>query len=44
MKCSLMNKNTEVLVANYDEGIKGFSDIIEIKNINYAPLILKQAY
>lgn len=44
MICTLMNKNTEVLVAEYDEGIKGFNKIIEIKNIEYAPLILKKSY
>lgn len=44
MKCILMNQNTEVLVVDYDEGIKGFRDILEIKNIDYAPLIVKKAY
>ena len=44
MKCILMNKNTEILTAKYDEEIKGFSEIIEIKNTDYAPLILKKAY
>lgn len=41
MKYVLMNKNTEVLIANYDEGIKVFDKIIEIRNIEYAPLIIK---
>ena len=31
MKYVLMNKNTEVLIANYDEGIKVFDKIIEIR-------------
>ena len=44
MRCILMNKDTEILIADYDEGIKGFSEIIEIKNIEYAPLILKKSY
>ncbi len=44
MKYVLMNKNTEVLIANYDEGIKVFDKIIEIKNIEYAPLIIKKSY
>jgi hypothetical protein len=39
-----MNKNTEVLVANYDELLKGFNKIIEIKNIDYVPYILKWYY
>ena len=39
-----MNKNTEVLIANYDEGIKVFDKIIEIRNIEYAPLIIKKSY
>lgn len=44
MKCLLMNKNIEVLVADYDPGIKTFFNIIEIKNIDYAPIIIKSAY
>lgn len=44
MKYVLMNKNTEVLIANYDEGIKVFDKIIEIRNIEYAPLIIKKSY
>lgn len=44
MKCILMNKNTEVLVAEYDTELKMFTEIIEIKNINFAPYILKNAY
>jgi len=41
MKCVLMNKNTEVLVADYNNESKFFDSIIEIKNIDYAPIILK---
>lgn len=44
MKCTLMNKNTEVLVAEYNEALKVFTDIYEIKNIDYAPLILFNSY
>ena len=44
MKCILMNKNTEVLVAEYDDALKGFSEIYEIKNIEYAPYILSKIY
>lgn len=44
MKCFLMNKNTEVLVGDYDPVIKAFFSIIEIKNIDYAPVIIKSAY
>lgn len=43
MKCILMNKNTEVLVAEYEEDLAVFTDIYEIKNIDYAPLIIKRA-
>lgn len=44
MKCILMNKNTEVLVAEYDVAVKAFVRIIEVKNIDYAPYILKSFY
>lgn len=40
MKCVLMNKNAEVLVAEYDEAVKAFIRIIEVKNIHYAPYII----
>ena len=40
MKCVLMNKNVEVLVADYDDAVKAFTKIIEVKNIDYAPYIL----
>lgn len=44
MKYILMNKNIEVLVAEYDDAVKVFTEIIEIKNIDYAPYILKKSY
>ena len=44
MKCMLMNKNTEVLVAEYDDAVKAFTKIIEVKNIEYAPYILQSFY
>ncbi len=44
MKCILMNKNREVLVAEYDAATSVFTRIYEIKDINYAPYILKSFY
>ena len=44
MKCILMNKNTEVLVADYDTANGVFSKIYDIYNIDYAPYILKSFY
>ena len=44
MKCILMNKNVEVLTAEYNEMLKVFTNIYEIKNINYAPLIIFNSY
>lgn len=44
MKCILMNKNTEVLLAEYDTITKGFNKLYKIKNIDYAPPILKNSY
>lgn len=44
MKCTLMNKEKEVLVAEYNETLKVFTDIYEVKNIDYAPLILFNNY
>lgn len=44
MKCILMNKNVEVLIAEYNEISKFFDKIYEVKNINYAPYILKSFY
>lgn len=44
MKCILMNKNTEVFVVEYNSVLKGFSDIYEITNIDYAPVIINNLY
>ena len=44
MKCILMNKNTEVLIADYDTANGVFSKIYNIYNIDYAPYILKSFY
>lgn len=39
-----MNKNIEVLVAEYNEDLKVFIEIYEVKNIRFAPLILYNSY
>ncbi len=44
MKCTLMNKYTGVLVAEYDSATSVFTKIYEVKDINYAPYILKSLY
>ena len=44
MKCILMNKNKEVLIAEYNEISKFFDYIYEVTNIDYAPYILKSFY
>ena len=44
VKCILMNKNTEVLIAEYNENSKFFDKIYEVYNIDYAPYILKSFY
>ena len=44
MKCILMNKNTEVIVLEYNTILNGFSEFYEIKNIEYAPLIIFNSY
>lgn len=44
MKCILMNKNTEILIAEYNEASKYFDYIYEIINIDYAPYIVKSNY
>ena len=44
MKCILMNKNKEVLVAEYNTDSKFFDKIYEINNIEYAPYILNSYY
>lgn len=43
MKCTLMNKNTEVLTAEYESELASFTKIYEIKNIRYAPVILEKS-
>ena len=44
MKVILMNKNTKVLEAEYNEESKFFDKIYEVYNIDYAPYILKSYY
>lgn len=44
MKCILMNKNTEVLLAEYNDESKFFDRIYDVYDINYAPYILKSFY
>jgi len=44
MKYILMNKNTKVLLAEYNESSKFFDKIYEVYNIDYAPYILKSFY
>lgn len=34
MKCIIMNKNTEVLVTEYDVITKGFNKLYEVKKLN----------
>lgn len=44
MRRILMNKNTEVLDAEYNEKLNRFDKLYTVIDINYAPLILKQFY
>lgn len=44
MRYTLMNKNTEVLIGEYNDILKGFEKIHEIKNIEYAPVVLYNLY
>ncbi len=44
MKYFLMNKNTEVLTAEYDPATGVFTRIFDVENIDYAPYILKSFY
>ncbi len=44
MKCILMNKNVEVMVLEYNEVLKGFDLILDVKNIKYAPLNICNIY
>ncbi len=41
MRCILMNKNKEVLTCEYDLATGVFTEVYEVKDINYAPYILK---
>lgn len=44
MKCTLMNKNTEVMLTEYDSATGVFTKVYDVYNINYAPYILKSFY
>ena len=44
MKCILMNKNKEILTAEYQPSLGVFTDIYNINNIDFAPIILKNTY
>ncbi len=44
IKRILMNKNVEVLVAEYDSATGVFTDIYDICNIRYSPYILNDLY
>lgn len=44
MKCILMNKNTEILVAEYDAATGVFTKVYDVYDIDYAPYILKSFY
>ncbi len=44
MKVVLMNKNVEILIAEYDTATSVFTKIYDVKDINYAPYILKSFY
>lgn len=43
MRCILMNKNTKVLEAEYNKKIASFTNIYNIENIDYTPIIIKNA-
>ena len=44
MKCILMNKNTKILVAEYNEYSNFFDEIYEVINIEFAPYIVRSYY
>lgn len=44
MKCTLMNKNKEVMLIEYDSATGVFTSIYDVYNIDYAPYILKSFY
>lgn len=39
-----MNKNTQVLVAEYLESLSDFSEVYQVMNIEFAPIILYKEY
>ena len=39
MKCTLMNKNKEVMLTEYDSATGVFTSIYDVYNIDYAPYI-----
>lgn len=44
MKCILMNRDTKILSANYQSSLGVFTNIYNIYNIDFAPVILKNVY
>ncbi len=44
MRYILMNKNTEILIAEYNPSSKYFDEIVEVKNIDYAPVIISNLH
>ena len=44
MKCTLMNKNKEVMLTEYDSATGVFTNIYDVYNIDYAPYILRSFY
>lgn len=44
MKCTLMNKNKEIMLTEYDSATGVFTKIYEIYNIDYAPYIIRSSY
>ena len=44
MRCLLMNKNIEILAAEYDTANGVFLKVLDVYNIEYAPYILKRFY
>lgn len=44
MKVILMNKERQVLVAEYLESLAGFSEVYQVVNIEFAPVIIYKAY
>ncbi len=44
MKSILMNRNTKILITEYNENSNFFDEIYEVNNIEYAPYIVKSYY